>query len=126
EGGAERGFAPALWEVPVFREPLELVLRLVRGALDQALTEIELPCHLRTAGPRDDVGAHLGELPLGEVGMRVVQRVRTRQLEHAVAEELEPLVRRAALARPRRVREHGLRQLRRERVDQLDEATGAK
>jgi hypothetical protein len=42
-----------------------------------------------------------------------------RELEDAVAQELEPLVRGATLARPRRVREDGLRQLRRERVDQL-------
>jgi hypothetical protein len=53
--------------------------------------------------------------------MTCVQRVRDGQLEDAVAEELEPLVRRGALARPRRVREDGLRQLRRKRVDQLRE-----
>jgi hypothetical protein len=47
--------------------------------------------------------------------------VRDGQLEDAVAEELEPLVRGATLARPRGVREDGLRQLRRERVDQLRE-----
>ena len=43
------------------------------------------------------------------------------EAEDAVAEELEPLVRGATVARPRRVREDGLRQLRRERVDQLRE-----
>jgi hypothetical protein len=48
-----------------------------------------------------------------------VERVRDRELEDAVAEELEALVRGATVARPRRVREDGLRQLRRERVDQL-------
>jgi hypothetical protein len=53
--------------------------------------------------------------------MAVVQRVRDGELEDAVAEELEPLVRGGALARPRRVRENGLRQLRRERVDQVRE-----
>jgi hypothetical protein len=53
--------------------------------------------------------------------MAVVQRMCDRELEDAVAEELEALVRRAALARPRGVREDGLRQLRRERVDQLCE-----
>jgi hypothetical protein len=53
--------------------------------------------------------------------MARVERVRNRQLEDAVAEELEPLVRGTSLARPRRVRENGLRQLRRERVDQLRE-----
>jgi hypothetical protein len=53
--------------------------------------------------------------------MTVVERVRDGELKHAVAEELEPLVGGAALARPGRVREDGLRQLRRERVDQLRE-----
>jgi hypothetical protein len=47
--------------------------------------------------------------------------MRHRELEDAVAEELEPLVRSAAVARPRRVREDRLRQFRRERVDQLSE-----
>jgi hypothetical protein len=51
--------------------------------------------------------------------MARVERVRDRELEDAVAEELEALVRGATVARPRRVREDGLRQLRRERVDQL-------
>jgi hypothetical protein len=50
-----------------------------------------------------------------------VERVRDRELEDAVAEELEPLVRVVPLARPRGVGEDGLRQLRRERVDQLRE-----
>jgi hypothetical protein len=57
-----------------------------------------------------------------------VERVCDGELEDAVAEELEPLVRRRALARPRGVREDDLRQLRREVVDQLREiaaATGA-
>ena len=47
------------------------------------------------------------------------ERMRDRELEDAVAEELEPLVRLATLARPGRVGEDVLRQLRRERVDQL-------
>jgi hypothetical protein len=51
--------------------------------------------------------------------MARVERMRDGQLENAVSEELEPLIRGATLARPRRVREDGLRQLRRERVDQL-------
>jgi hypothetical protein len=50
--------------------------------------------------------------------MALVERMRDRELENAVAEELEPLVRGAALPRPRGVGEDGLRQLRRERVDQ--------
>jgi hypothetical protein len=47
--------------------------------------------------------------------------MRDRELEDAVAEELEALVRGATVARPRRVGEDGIRQLRRERVDQLRE-----
>jgi hypothetical protein len=50
-----------------------------------------------------------------------VERVRDGELEDAVAEELEPLVRGATVACPRRVREDMLRQLRREGVDQLRE-----
>ena len=65
--------------------------------------------------------ANLGELPLGEVGMAHVERVRDGKLENAIAEELEPLVRLATLARPGRVGEDVLRQLRPEPVDQLRE-----
>jgi len=39
------------------------------------------------------VGTDLRELPLGEAGEAVVQRARDHEAEHAVAEELEPLVR---------------------------------
>jgi hypothetical protein len=53
--------------------------------------------------------------------MTRVQRMRDGQLQDAVAEELEPLVREAALARPRGVGEGGRRQLGREPVDQLRE-----
>jgi hypothetical protein len=53
--------------------------------------------------------------------MARVERMRDSELENTVAEELEPLVRRATVARPRRVGEDVLRQLRRERVDQLRE-----
>jgi hypothetical protein len=47
--------------------------------------------------------------------------MRNRELEDAVAEELEPLVRRATVARPRRMGEDVPRQRRRELVDQLRE-----
>jgi hypothetical protein len=53
--------------------------------------------------------------------MARVEGMRDRELEHAVAEELEPLVRLATFARPGRVGEDVLRQLRRKRVDQLRE-----
>jgi hypothetical protein len=53
--------------------------------------------------------------------MARVERVRDRELEDAVAQELEPLVRGATVARPRRVGEDRLGELRRELVDQLRE-----
>jgi len=53
--------------------------------------------------------------------MARVERVRDGELEDAVPEELEPLIGGATLARPGRVGEDGLCQLRRERVDQLRE-----
>jgi hypothetical protein len=65
--------------------------------------------------------ARLGQPPFLEVGMAFEQRMADGELENAVAEELEPLVRLSPLDRPGRVGEDGLRQLRRERVDQLRE-----
>jgi hypothetical protein len=50
-----------------------------------------------------------------------VERVCDRELENAVAEELEPLVRGATVARPRRVGEDRPGELRRKLVDQLRE-----
>jgi hypothetical protein len=47
--------------------------------------------------------------------------MRDGELEDAVAEELEPLVRGVTLVRPRGVGEDVLRQVRREPVDQLRE-----
>jgi hypothetical protein len=67
------------------------------------------------------VRANLRELPLGEVRMAHVERMSHCELEHAVPEELEPLVRRATFARPRGMGEDGIRQLRWERGDQLRE-----
>ena len=45
----------------------------------------------------------------------------TRELENAVAQELEPLVRRRAVVRPRGVREHLLEPVGRKLVDQAAE-----
>jgi hypothetical protein len=64
------------------------------------------------------VGADLREPALREVGEPLVERACNRELEDAVAEELQPLVRRGAVVRPRRVGEDRLQALRRERVDQ--------
>ena len=122
EERAQCGLDDRRENVAVPGEPLELVLPL-RGSrpFDESPSEFELPCHLGAGRARDDVGANLRQPPLGKVGVARVERMRDRELEDAVPEELEPLVRGATLVRPRRMREDGLRQLGRERVDQLRE-----
>ena len=70
----------------------------------------------------------LRQLSLGEVGVAIVELARHGELEDAIAEELEPLVRGRAVRRPRRVREDLLQALGRQLVDQSVEAgvTGAR
>jgi hypothetical protein len=70
----------------------------------------------------------LRELPLGEVGIALVELPCNRELEDAVAEKLEALVRGGAIRRPGRVREDVLQAFRRELEDQSVEAgvTGAR
>jgi hypothetical protein len=69
------------------------------------------------------VRADLCEPTLGSIGEAVEDRARDGELEDAVAQELEPFVRRAALVRPRRVREDLLearaRKLRDETAEQV-------
>ena len=70
----------------------------------------------------------LRELALAEVGVPLVELARDGELQDAVAEELEPLIGRRAVRRPRCVREDVLQALGRELVDQSVEAgvTGAR
>jgi hypothetical protein len=89
----------------------------------EATADVDFPRYFRAGGPRDDVCARLRQPAFEEVRMARIERIRNRELEDAVAEELEPLIRGAPLARPGRVREDGLRQLRRKRVDQLREVS---
>jgi hypothetical protein len=74
------------------------------------------------------MGADLRELAFREVRVAVVELSRYRQLEDAVAQELEAFVRRRAIRRPGRVREDILQALGRELVDQSVEGgvTGAR
>ena len=78
------------------------------------LAEPELARDDGAARPRDDVRADLRHPPLAEVRVAVVERARDRELEHAVAEELEPLVRGRPVGSPGRVGEDGLGALRRQ------------
>src|SRR5436190_16131592 len=91
-------------DVAVVREAVQLVVWDLGAALLEALTERELPRDDRAARPRDDVRADLREPSLAEVRVALVQFARDRELEDAVPEELEPLVRRRAVGRPGRVR----------------------
>jgi hypothetical protein len=70
----------------------------------------------------------LRELSLGEVRVALVELARNGELENAVAQELQALVGRRAVRRPRRVREDVLQALRRELEDQSVESgvTGAR
>ena len=70
----------------------------------------------------------LRELAFAEIGVPLVELPRNRELEDAVPEELEPLVGRRAVRRPRRMREDVLQALGREFEDQRVEAgvTGAR
>jgi hypothetical protein len=78
--------------VPVPRQPLELLRRRVGGVAREPLAQVELAGDDGAARPRDDVRADLRQPPLGKVRVPRVDLVRDRQLEDAVAEELEPLV----------------------------------
>jgi hypothetical protein len=105
--------------VAVAGQPLELVLREASGrALGEPAAEVELARDDGAARTRDDVRADLGEPPLREVAKALVEGAGDGELEDAVAEELEPLVRRGAVGRPRGVREDGRQALRRELLDQ--------
>ena len=88
--------------VPAERDPLRARLRDVLRTRRRASSPS--PSSRATAAQlcaRDDVGADLREPALGSLGKAVVERARDRELEHGVAEELEPLVRRRRGRAPR-------------------------
>ena len=109
-------------------EPIEeAVVGAFWSRIEYALTthvdhKTELARDDRTAGTRDDVRADLRELALGEVRIPLVELPGDRQLEDAVAQELEPLVGRGSVGSPGGVREDVLEPVRRQRVDQPFEA----
>ena len=123
EGGLEeRGE-----HVAIVREPRQLVARAsVRPGLEQPVAEADLLRDDSAAGARDDVRAELRELALRKVRVALVERARGRELEDAVAEELEALVRGRPVGRPRRVREDVVAPLRRQLLDQPAESGGSR
>ena len=73
--------------------------------LEQAIAEPELFRHGSAALARDDVRSNLRQAPLGRLAEAVEHGARDRELEDAVAQELEPLVRVGAILDPRGMRE---------------------
>src|SRR5207244_13135618 len=91
-------------DVAIPREALELVVRDVGGAPGESLAEVELARDDGAARAGDDVRADLREAAFREVGVALEELTRDGELEHAVAEKLQPLVGRRSVARPRCVR----------------------
>jgi hypothetical protein len=101
EERAEHRLEQRCEDVAVLRQALELVgLQVDDAVRAEPAAEVELARDDGAARARDDVRADLREAAFRELGVPVVQLVRDRELEDAVAEELEPLVRRRALGRP--------------------------
>jgi hypothetical protein len=110
-------------DVPVSGEAVELLGRDdPLPFLDEPLAEAELARDDGAARARDDVRADLGQPALCEIRRAVVERPGDRELEDAVAEELEALVRGRPVGRPRRMREGVVRPLLGQLVDQPREA----
>ncbi len=88
---------------------------MISCEVEEPLAEPELLRDRRAALARDDVRADLREPTLGRSAEPIEHCARDGELEDAVAQELEPLVRLRAILGPGRVREHlleaALRQL---------------
>jgi len=105
-------------DIAVLRERGDVLALVELGELG---AKVELVRDDGAARPRDDVRTDLRQPSLGKVGMPRVQRVGDRQLEDAVPEEFQALVRGGPVDRPGRVREGSRRRLARQRVDQPGE-----
>ena len=119
--GGERGLEEGCEHVLRAGDPIELGSWDVLCLREQESDEIEVLRDGGAALARDDVGADLREAALRRVGEAVVERARDRELEHGVAEELEPLVGGGPVGRPRGVREHLVAPLRGKGLDQARE-----
>jgi hypothetical protein len=122
EDACERRLEERREDVAVLRQSTELVGLGGGAVLDQPLAEPELVGDEGAGPARDDVRADLRQPALGELGVTFVQVPGDGELEDAVAEELEPLVGRRPIRRPRGVREDLVLPLRRKRADQFGQA----
>ena len=122
EDRRESGLEQRGEDVAVLSEPAELLGLGQDPVLEQPLAEPELVGDEGAGPARDGVRADLRQPTLGELRVAVVQVPGDRELEDAVAEELQALVRGRPVRRPRGVREDLLLPFRRERADQLGQA----
>jgi hypothetical protein len=88
----ERGLEQGGEDVAVVRQALELLGGDVCAPREELLAQLELARDDCAARPRDDVGADLRQSAFGEVRVPLVQLACDRELEDAVAQELQPLV----------------------------------
>ena len=125
EESGKRGLKKRGEDIAVAREPIELLgWNDPLALLDEPGTEIELARNDRAARARDDVRADLRQPPFLKVGKALVQRACDRELQDAVPEKLQPLVRGRPVRSPRRVRECVLRPLGGQLVDQPRKTAG--
>ena len=101
DGGLEHGCE----DVPAPRDPLQLVLRCFARVVEELLAEAELLRHRGAALAGHDVGADLRKTPFRGCAEPIEHGPCDRELENAVAQELQTLVRRRPVVRPGGVRE---------------------
>jgi len=123
--GGDRSLEHRCEHIATPRDPLELVGRHVPREVEETIAEAELLGDGRTALARDHVRADLGQPPFRGIAEAVEDRPCDRELEDAVAEKLEPLVRLRAVFCPRRVGEDVVAPSLGELVDQAAELVRA-
>jgi phosphoenolpyruvate carboxylase len=119
--GRNRGLEHGSEHIATSRDSLELVRWDISRKVQETLAETQLLGDARAALPRDDVRAYLRKPSFRGVYEAVEHRARDRELEHAVAEELEALVRLSAVFGPRCVSEDLREQSGRKLFDQAAE-----
>ena len=121
----KRGLEQRGEDVAVAREPIELLgWNDPLALLHEPGAETELAGNDRAARTRDDMRADLRQPSFLKVGKALVQLACDRELQDAVPEKLQPLVRGRPVGSPRRMRECVLRPLGGQLVDQPRETAG--
>jgi len=117
----DRGLEHGCEDVPAARDALELVRGRLAGELEEPIAEPKLLRDGRAALARDDMRPNLREASLRRRAEAIEDSTGDRELEDAVAQELEPFVRVGAVFDPRGVREYLLETIGRKLGDQAAE-----